>query len=264
MSYDLCLVKRAEHPYYIEKIQANIYSLEELCYYLSENVPLIDETIKNETLCDWLRDELGLDKLSRSLREQLEMPGDILRFVLPLFREIQYLNAEELRRFQDRVNRQAQLPHEVRMKLQADHLAACRMYGKAIREYGKILNQSENGKTGAQFFAEVWNNMGSAHAGLFRYKNTADCYWNAWKLTGSREYLRKYASTLPLFLTAAQCREQFSQLDADPQFLEKVQEHNAFLCMQSRAKEKTEQFLEKDVQAHLAALRDAYCRSAQA
>ena len=60
MGYDLCLLGQAKTPYFIENIRTNIYSLEELCFYLYNNVCLIDDSIINEGLCDWLRDELGL------------------------------------------------------------------------------------------------------------------------------------------------------------------------------------------------------------
>ena len=43
--YILCQVKRAKNPYYISNISTNIYSIEELCYYLYHNIYLLDETI---------------------------------------------------------------------------------------------------------------------------------------------------------------------------------------------------------------------------
>ena len=70
--YHLCQVKKAVHPYYIESISTNIFTIEELCFYLQKNIYLIDETIMNEGLCDWIRDELGLGRLYRKLYEQLE------------------------------------------------------------------------------------------------------------------------------------------------------------------------------------------------
>ena len=36
--YILCQTKKAEHPYFIENISMNIYSIEELCYYLYHNL----------------------------------------------------------------------------------------------------------------------------------------------------------------------------------------------------------------------------------
>ena len=71
MSYDLCLLPQAKKPYYIENIRMNIYSLEELCFYLYNNACLIDESLLNERLLDWLRDELGLTRLYRQLYDIL-------------------------------------------------------------------------------------------------------------------------------------------------------------------------------------------------
>ena len=38
MGYDLCLQAQAKRPYFIENIRTEIYSLEELCFYLYHNV----------------------------------------------------------------------------------------------------------------------------------------------------------------------------------------------------------------------------------
>ena len=65
--YILCQVKRASLPFYVENISKNIYSIEELCYYFYKNIYLIDESIINERLCNWLKDELGLSKLYEKL-----------------------------------------------------------------------------------------------------------------------------------------------------------------------------------------------------
>ena len=61
--YILCQTKTADSPYFIENISTNIYTLEELCYYLFHNLYLIDDTVMNERLCLWLQDELNLPGL---------------------------------------------------------------------------------------------------------------------------------------------------------------------------------------------------------
>ena len=43
--YILCQVKKAEKPFYIENISTNIYSIEELCYYLYNNLYLVDSSL---------------------------------------------------------------------------------------------------------------------------------------------------------------------------------------------------------------------------
>ena len=103
MSYDLCLLPQAKKPYYIENIRMNIYSLEELCFYLYNNACLIDESLLNERLLDWLRDELGLTRLYRQLYDQLEKKDGIGFLVLPIFREAGYLTTSAMREYQEQL-----------------------------------------------------------------------------------------------------------------------------------------------------------------
>ena len=139
MGFDLCQVKRADKPYYIESISTNIYTIEELCFYLYENVCLIDQTIVNEALCDWLRDELGLKKLYRQLYEQLERQDGIAYFVMPIFREIGYLSPERMRQMQERLSKLEVQPEDVRQKLKGENLHA----GVYRQIYGCMLQAQD-------------------------------------------------------------------------------------------------------------------------
>ena len=86
--YRSCQTKMAEVPYYIDNISMNIYSLEELCYYIYHNIFLLDETIINEGLCDWIRDELDLRKLYHALMNELQEFHGIGDFVLLILKRI--------------------------------------------------------------------------------------------------------------------------------------------------------------------------------
>ena len=64
----LCQVPRAEHPYYVQDIDLNLYSIEELCCYIDQNLALVDLRFFGESLQAWLREELGLGGLADRLR----------------------------------------------------------------------------------------------------------------------------------------------------------------------------------------------------
>ena len=70
----LCLDRHAAHSYEITRIHCRIFTIEELCYYLCNNLYLIDYTIMNTQLCDWLDEELGMDRLASDLRDVLRLP----------------------------------------------------------------------------------------------------------------------------------------------------------------------------------------------
>lgn len=140
--YILCQVKRAKLPYYIENISTNIYSIEELCFYFYHNIYLLDSTILNEELCFWIRDQLGLKKLADNLYKHLDdddmKVGD---FILPVFKEINYLSLEEFRKLNQQIQQLAKEPEVLCQKRKGDYLMEHGKYVNAIKVYQKALRQ---------------------------------------------------------------------------------------------------------------------------
>lgn len=178
--YRLCQNAVASVPYYIENISTNIYSLEELCYYIQHNIYLLDETIVNEGLCNWIRDALGLKKLYLALYRELEREGSLGDFILPIFKEISYLSHQEFKEINNVLTRLEHEPDISRQKLKADYLVENGKYVNAIKFYKHILNQSKGSKLGGQFIGEVYYNMGCAYMRMFQYDDAVDCFASAY------------------------------------------------------------------------------------
>ena len=143
--YILCQLKRAEIPYYIENISTNIYSIEELCYYFYHNIYLLDESILNEHLCDWIRKEFGLEKLYRRLYKVLEEDMGTGEFILAVFKEINYLTHQEFKKLNEQISLLEQQPKILREKKKGDYLVAGSfslsygvLYGKSGRIFGHM------------------------------------------------------------------------------------------------------------------------------
>lgn len=221
--YHLCQVKKARQPYYIESISTNIYTIEELCFYLKKNIYLIDHTIVNERLLDWLRDELGLVRLYRKLYEQLEKGESLGNFVLPIFNEIGYLSHEEFRELQEKIKEIEIQPSDLRRKMKADYLVEYRMYNNALREYYKILKDRNPGKMGMQFYAAVFHNMACAYAKLFLFEEAAECLWKSYETVRSNETYRRYLAVLPLFLSREDYEKRLEELKIPKSQREKIE-----------------------------------------
>lgn len=261
MSYDLCLLEQAKRPYYIENIRTSIYSLEELCFYLYNNICLIDETIMNEKLCDWIRDELHLAKLYRQLYEQLEKKDGAAFFVTPIFREAGYLTATEMREFQEQLARLEVQNTDMKQKLRGDYLVKEKMFARAVWEYRQILKRKNPGKLGTQFYAAVWNNLGSAYAGLFRFEQAAESFRESYDLMQTKETFRKYVSALSLSMPKEQYQEKMKSLQADMYLVQKIQEYNAKICSSEEIRERLARVHEQKEAYVLKNLKEEYCRS---
>ena len=148
--YILCQTKRAKLPYFIENISTNVYSIEELCYYLYHNLYLIDQTIMNEGLCSWIQEELELPALAAKLRSKISKFASAEDIVYPVFKEINYLTYEELKELNVRLQKMNEETPAMREKQKADALMRMKcMYMRyrftRIFWKGKILRKSVRG-----------------------------------------------------------------------------------------------------------------------
>ena len=195
--YILCQTKKAEHPYFIENISTNIYSIEELCYYLYHNVYLIDQTIMNEDLCTWISEELELPKLASKLRANIGKYVPAEDLIYPVFKEINYLSYEELRALHAQLVNLNQEKPAVHRKRKGDSLVENGMYASAIREYHKILDEEDLKGEKEGFRAEVLYNLGCAYSYLFQMEKARECFWSAYEqdkihAARSERYLKAY------------------------------------------------------------------------
>ena len=262
MSFDLCSTKVAERPYYIASIGTRIYSLEELCFFLQHNLCLIDESIASQGLVEWVRDDLGLKSLARKLSDALERPDrDVSYFVLPVFQEAGYLPPGESRRVREELTRIQVQPREERAKTRADYLVKGGRYQAAVRLYRDILENRSEGKLGASFYASVWNNLGCAFARQFCFREAADAFLNGWRSFQSRELMRKYVSTLPLFLSDEEYLRKLEEFGADHVLTGKIQEYNAAAAKKVKERLAARRDTGKESSVLLEELKEEYRRS---
>lgn len=108
---------------------------------LYHNIYLLDETILNEHLCDWIRKELGLERLYRRLYKILEDEQGTAEFILAVFKEINYLSHQEFKKLNENLNLIQQQPAVLREKKKGDYLLENKMYVNALRIYDNALRK---------------------------------------------------------------------------------------------------------------------------
>ena len=86
----LCHETIAALPYYIEETGINIYSMEELSYYISGNVYLLDHSFMCESLCTWVEKQMHRVELAQKLRENIRTEGKLSDFVFAILQDTAY------------------------------------------------------------------------------------------------------------------------------------------------------------------------------
>ncbi len=188
----LCHKKRARQPYEITRIHRLIYTMEELCYYLCSYLYLVDYTIMNEKLCDWLEQELKQAELAANLRQNLSQGGSPEQFVITILAHSSIYTMGELQRVQDLLEKLKNQKPVEKQKHKADSLLKSGGIRQAISVYQAILQDRSDDSVEKNFYGKVYACLGAAYGRLFLYKEAAEMYEKAYEICGDKSMLKAY------------------------------------------------------------------------
>ena len=183
----ICNEPIAALPYYIEGISWNVYSLEELCYYVEHNTYLLEKDFMSEELCTWVGKELKNLKLAERLRDIMRMDGRLSEFVLVLLVECGYCSRETIKEIIRIVRDMEEKSDFECNKVRADRLMEKEKYLSSIYEYKSLLESNEAGEQSKELLGNIWHNLGTAYARLFLFQEAMHCYDKAYALNGNPE-----------------------------------------------------------------------------
>ena len=255
--YILCQVKKAQKPYSIENISTNIYSIEELCFYLCHNLYLVDESIRNEELLRWLEEELGLGKLAVKLQSHLRRNEALEEFLYPILKEINYLSYEEMRSLNGQLDKMEEEPLVIHRKKRGDCLVENGMYVNAIQTYREAL-KAEEPRPG--FYAGIYHNLGCAYSYLFQKEEALECFEKAYGISHTLSALRTFLIAFYHCKGKEAYESKLKELEVDITTRQKIQEEIDRIKEQS-AKIEVE---EKEIDSVLERLTVEYHRSTSA
>lgn len=182
-----CHAPIAALPYYIEELGINIYSMEELCYFIAGNVFLLDDSFMNEELCTWIEKQMGAYKLAENLRNVIHARRRLSVFVDLILEDTCYYSKAEIDNIVSVLEQLEQKTGFECSKMRADQLMEKEKYLAAIYAYRKLLESEEAKETDALLKGNVWHNLGTAYARLFLFGEAAACYENAYELNQTYE-----------------------------------------------------------------------------
>lgn len=222
----LCHKKKARHPYEISRIHRRVYTIEELCYYLCNNLYLIDYTIINEQLCKWIEDELELSELSELLMELFKNHGSVEQFVLHILNASGIYTQGELAHIQNVLEKLKNQKEVERQKFKADSLMESGELESAILVYMSIVNGERDESVDSRFYGRVYACLAGAYGRAFLYEESARMYEKAYKICEDSRMLEGYLYACYRYLPVDEYQRMITEndvlLDVDNKLAEKI------------------------------------------
>lgn len=194
----LCQGAYAKTPYYIHDDCCNIYSIEELCYYLYHNAYLLDDRFVTNELAGWIATEISLPELGREIERVSGKRDALSKMVVLLANEIGFYSEEEWKSLLAEIGNGNKLTVEERRKVRADGFLKEGKYALAMDEYGIIIRETRLEQTFLRSL--VYHNMGICEAKLFEFERAADYFSKSYETYPSTDSYVCMLSAMKLYM----------------------------------------------------------------
>ncbi len=189
----------ARTPYYMEKLDRNIYSVEELSYSLMQSARYLDESIMDPALVEWLETECNVPELTKELSAYLGQDRLLTDFVTAILRFTGYATREQEEETRQVVEIGGALEPLQKSISEADYLADNRHTYQAIAAYDAVLRAHPNLEK--KMRAVLERKKGVLYTRVFRFVQASDSFLRAYELTGDPESYLYYLAAVRLSLS---------------------------------------------------------------
>ena len=197
----ICQTKEGKQPFVFENARIDVYSYEELCYYIYYNIPMLEENTITDKLLQWLIEELDLNELADKIRRQKDLQNEASVYQTILgYRP--YFTKREIDEFLIAFEEYRLLSTFQKQKKKADSLLLYKRYTKAFHIYETIAMQMEqqDEMTREQkiFLGNIYHNMAVCQGKNFEWEQARQDFRKAYSLNKNSESLKEYFFILML------------------------------------------------------------------
>lgn len=185
----LCRGQRTDKPYVTPQTDIKLYSAEELCYYIYNNIYLIGQDLIDDNLIEFLQ-AVGEGELAARVKKLKESGASLAQILVTILKSIDYYSVAEIEQLKEILNTLGKQSVCERLKVRGDGYLNAKFYFAAISCYESIIKDYKGKDLLAADYAKVYHNLGTAYARMFMYEKAVEYYDEAYRL-GQHEESKK-------------------------------------------------------------------------
>lgn len=176
-----CSSPLALTPYHFRLTDTNVYSMEEVCYYIWHNIYMIQEEVFDREFVMWIEKELHMEETSHKLACLIQDHKNLKDIVVTICCSCDYYDEEEINALIRLMDEIEQMPAYARKKHKGDTYLACHSYEKALEEYEKVFESDEILHAEKEAYGSIFHNMGVAYSNLAEFRKATEYFLKAYE-----------------------------------------------------------------------------------
>ena len=203
----LCSAKETGTPFRIPDAGMEVYSVEELCYYLYHHVFLLSRRMFTQEMADWLGKELGMEETAKKLSAMLKEKRSIKDIVVMLLCSADYYTEAEIRSLIHIMDEIEQLSTVRREKVKADCYLESGNYSEAQKRYQQVMQMEGALEFSMEEFGELLYHMALCYINTGAFQEAAAAFKEAYAKNGEKESLLAMLYLLKICGREEECQE---------------------------------------------------------
>lgn len=187
-----CFGKVADEPYIMPYTGAKVYSLEELCYYIGNNIYTITEEFFTYPLTVWLRDMADQKVIADKLETMIKNQNKLKDMVVTILCACDYYKEGEIRELIRIIDEIVSMPLHEKRKIRADNYMRAGLYAKSVIAYRKLLNGAYAASFTPESYGNILHNRGIALFYTASFEEAARDFKEAYSRNHRAESLNHY------------------------------------------------------------------------
>lgn len=194
----LCAGRRSRVPLRLHNVNKELYSAEEICYYLYHHAATAEDYITENALAEFYEKELALPSVAERLRVLKASEAAVKEFVTVVFGATGMYTSEEIAEYMTELERLQDLKGWQKQKAKADTYLAHRNYRDAMQHYEQLLRNRKENEMPEVTTGNVYHNLAVCELHISGAGTAAGHFADAYEKNRSQESLRSYLMALRL------------------------------------------------------------------
>lgn len=208
----LCTGKTAAQPYVLRGIGIGVWSIEELCYCIRQNLDMIDVNALDRDVAVFIRDELGLSERGKLLEQLILQRAPVKDRIVTILCSCDLYNEQEIRIICLEIDEIARLSVAERRKRRADRYMLQENYAEAAAEYRSILASTSSSELSEEAYGDILHNLGVFEIRRGEMEEAIHLFLDAYERNNREISLKSYLYALKLTKNSGRYRSEVQRL----------------------------------------------------
>ena len=181
----LCHPYKATIPYILKRTGGRIFTYEELCFFICENLDLIDKSFMDHDLNEWISEQLSMNELGKMLEKVMSTGGGSEEYIAAILQMGGYLRAKDIPGIREQLQKIDSMSKEQRLKHHGDKYLKYKKFATALNYYERLLKELYSPKKQSEpddeIIGDIYHNIGVVYANMFLFERAARFFDKAYE-----------------------------------------------------------------------------------